>query len=66
MILTKTKKEFKMERIRMEYFDENKACECCNERILSDDPEIAAEMLCDRCNREINEDSQIIGYRKGE
>ena len=62
-----------MERIRTEYFDEetkyigkNKACECCNERILSDNPEIANQGLCDRCNREINEDAQIIGWRKGE
>lgn len=32
-------------------------CECCGDQFLSDDPKIAAEGLCDRCNREINEDS---------
>ena len=41
-------------------------CECCGDYELSDDPEIASEGLCDRCNREINEDSQIIGWGKGE
>lgn len=62
-----------MERIRTEYFDmetkyrgKDPVCECCNERIVSDDPEIAEQGLCDRCNDEINEDSRVIGYRKGE
>ena len=41
-------------------------CHCCGDYELSDDPEIAAEGLCDRCNREINEDAEIIGWRKGE
>lgn len=43
-----------------------KYCECCGDYELSDDPEIAAEMLCDRCNREINEDAEIIGWNKNE
>lgn len=43
-----------------------KYCECCGDYELSDDPEIAAEGLCDRCNREINEDAEIIGWNKGE
>lgn len=41
-------------------------CECCGDHELSDDPEIAAEGLCDRCNREINEDAEIIGWNKNE
>jgi hypothetical protein len=41
-------------------------CECCKSFVISDDPEIAEQMLCDRCNSEIEEDSQIIGWRKGE
>lgn len=41
-------------------------CDCCGTQVISDDPEIAADMLCDRCNREINEDAEIIGWRKGE
>ena len=64
-----------MERIRTEYFDEetkyigkNKACETCahcGQNLLSDDPDIAEEMLCDRCANEIN-GMEVIGYRKGE
>lgn len=41
-------------------------CDCCGNQVISDNPEIAADGLCDRCNREINEDSQIIGWGKEE
>lgn len=44
----------------------NEICECCGSRVISDDPEIAVAGLCDRCNREINEDAEIIGWGKGE
>ncbi|MBT8490942.1 MAG: hypothetical protein KJN62_07830 [Deltaproteobacteria bacterium] len=39
-------------------------CACCNEMPVSDDEDLAAEMLCDRCAKE--NDNEIIGYRKGE
>lgn len=40
-------------------------CDCCGTQVISDDPEIAEEGLCDRCADEINNE-EIIGYRKGE
>lgn len=40
-------------------------CEHCGMDLISDDPDIAEEMLCDRCADEIN-NPEIIGYRKGE
>ena len=43
-----------------------KYCRACFDFEVSSDPEIAADGLCDRCNREINEDAEIIGWRKGE
>lgn len=41
-------------------------CAHCGGQFISDDPEIAEQMLCDRCNREINENAEIIGWGKGE
>ena len=40
-------------------------CECCGLSSVSDEPEIAEDMLCDSCYRQFNKD-EIIGYRKGE
>lgn len=40
-------------------------CECCGTENVSDNPDLQAEMLCDRCADQINND-EIIGYRKGE
>lgn len=40
-------------------------CAHCGEREISEDPDIADEMLCDRCADEINDD-EILGHRKGE
>lgn len=40
-------------------------CDCCGTQVISDDPGIAKEMLCDRCADEIN-GMETSGYRKGE
>lgn len=40
-------------------------CEHCGQNMISDDPDIAEEMLCDKCADRINNEG-IIGYRKGE
>lgn len=44
---------------------EFKYCEHCGMDLISDDPDIAEERLCDKCADRINNEG-IIGYRKGE
>jgi len=45
---------------------ETKTCACCGQRWVSDDDEIAAQELCDRCHAEINAPDDIVGWGKGE
>lgn len=40
-------------------------CDCCGSNEISDDDDIADEMLCDICFEMIN-DNTPIGYGKGE
>lgn len=44
----------------------DKLCACCGNFWISDDDEIAAQELCDRCHAEINAPDDIVGWRKGE
>lgn len=49
-----------------EWYKALMVCDCCGEREISDDDEIAAEQLCDRCFKEIQADNEVIGWGKGE
>lgn len=40
-------------------------CDACGRYVISDDPENAEHYLCDSCANEMN-DSEVIGWRKGE
>lgn len=59
-IQAQNSKKIAIERIGVEY------CAYCGERFVSDYPEIAKLGLCDRCFDEINDDNEIIGWRKNE
>lgn len=48
-------------------FDEDSLCYHCRENEISEDIEIAAEELCDRCAAEINDQDDLNwSWRKGE
>lgn len=52
--------------IVQKYDRNNGICKCCGTNYVSDDDEIFAQELCDRCHNEINAPDDIIGWRKGE